>query len=130
MAQRWIPQVARSFPIDPARTESIAGGVQIGEDFQVKRLVWGVGVDLDFLNPKVVRSSLKSTGAAYASAGWAAGGGTDIGLNGAWSITAEYLRVNLGHASHSAATCNGPTSACAAFAGVFLDSGHNGVRAY
>ncbi len=54
-----------------------------------------------------------------------AGVGTEIGLNGAWSLTAEYLHVNLGKGSNAVTTCNGSASECAVFAGIFLDSVHN-----
>ncbi len=46
-------------------------------------------------------------GKNFASTGWAAGGGAEIGLNGAWSITAEYLHVSLGKGSSSTAACAG-----------------------
>ena len=68
-------------------------------------------------------------GRDFANEGWVAGGGAEIGLNGAWSITAEYLRVNLGKGSNSANTCNGPASACLGFSGVSLDSAHGGFTA-
>jgi len=174
------------------------GGVQVGENFQIKRFIWGVGADLDFWSAKNVQESWKYLGAAappgeyrfsgklnpsdfaligarigyagdlllpylrvgalvttgshdgtlvytptgatkptasfsagenFASTGWAAGGGTEIGLNGAWSITAEYLHVNLGGGSRSSAVCGGSTAACAAFAGTSLDSTHNSFSA-
>ena len=172
----------------------IVGGVQIGENFQTKRLVWGVGADLDAWSAKDNNPSLKYAGASpppgtyafsgklspnafaiigsrigyagdlwlpylrvgaivttgshnstlsytpagatkptasfsggqnFKTTGWAAGGGTEIGLNGAWSITAEFLHVNLGKGSNSTTTCSGSASACAAFSGISLDSMHN-----
>lgn len=57
-------------------------------------------------------------GKNFNSTGWAAGGGAEIGLNGAWSISAEYLHVSLGKGSISATTCAGSVGACAGFAGV------------
>src|SRR5258708_37411774 len=42
----------------------IVGGVQIGENFQAKRLVWGVGADLDAWSAKDNKASLKYGGAA------------------------------------------------------------------
>ena len=177
----------------------IVGGVQIGEDFQTKRLVWGVGADLDAWSAKDNNPSLKYAGASppppgtyafsgklsptdfaivgprigyagdlwlpylrvgaiittgsrngtlsytpagttkpaasfsggqnFKNAGWVAGVGTEIGLNGAWSITAEYLHVNLGKGSSSTTACSGSASACAAFSGISLDSMHNGFTA-
>lgn len=176
----------------------IVGGVQIGDNFQIKRLVWGVGADLDAWSAKDNNRSWKYAGAVppagtyafsgklspndfivigprigfagdlwlpylrvgaiittgsrdstlsytptgatkpaasfsggrnFRSSGWAAGGGTEIGLNGAWSITAEYLHVNLGRSPNSTTTCNGSASACAAFSGISLDSIHNNFSA-
>ena len=184
----------RTFSSRYCPSGGIVGGVQIGENFQTKRLVWGVGADLDIWSAKDNHSSLKYTGAApppgsyafsgklrpngfaiigprigyagdlllpylrmgavittgshdstlsytprgitkptasfsggknFTSTGWVAGGGTEIGLNGAWSITVEYLHVNLGRGSNSTATCNAFTSACAAFSGISLNSVHN-----
>jgi outer membrane immunogenic protein len=68
-------------------------------------------------------------GKEFSSTGWAAGGGTEIGLNGAWSITAEFLHVNLGKGSDSATTCSGVAPACAAFSGVTFNSVHSGLTA-
>jgi opacity protein-like surface antigen len=173
----------------------IIGGLQVGENFQIKRLVWGVGADLDFWSSKDTNPTLKFTGPAppagtygfsgkfspkdfaivgarigyagdfllpylraggvittgsqnstlnyipagatqpiasfgggrnFASTGWAAGGGAEIGLNGAWSITAEYLRVSLGKGGNSSTSCAGTAAACAAFAGISLENTHNG----
>ncbi len=70
-----------------------------------------------------------SEGANFASTGWAAGMGTEIGLNGAWSITAEYLHVTLGKGADTASTCSGSPSACAAFSGLSLDTQHGGFSA-
>ncbi len=175
-------------------TGGFVGGVQIGENFQTRRLVWGIGADLDLWSAKNGNQTLKSTGpsppaGAYAfsgkgspsgfaivgprigyagdlllpyltagaivttgsrnatlayipagttkpvasftggqkfgSTGWAAGVGTEIGLNSAWSITAEYLHINLGKGSNAVTTCNGSASECAAFAGISLNSVHN-----
>lgn len=172
----------------------IVGGLQFGENYQTKRLVWGVGADVDFWDAKDTASTLKFTGAAppagtygyagkfspkefailggrigyagdiflpyvragavittgardstvnylptgavspvasfnggknFASTGWAAGGGADIGLNGAWSITAEYLHVSLGKGADSTTTCEGTAAACAAFAGISVESTHH-----
>lgn len=67
-----------------------------------------------------------SGGKSYASSGWVAGGGVEYGLNGAWSITAEYLHMDLGKGSNSTATCAGTASACTAFSGTSLDNTHTG----
>jgi opacity protein-like surface antigen len=176
----------------------MSGGVQIGENFQYKHLLWGIGADLDIwtgashsevvkyagsapppgtyvvsgkLNPSefaiigprigyasrqwlpylrvgalVSLGSRSGTltyipqgttkpaaafdgGANFASIGWAAGGGFEWGLNGPWSISVEYLHMNLGKGSNSATTCTGTASACAAFSGVSFDSTHSGFTA-
>ncbi len=186
--------------IDPATSTftgcssgGLVGGLQFGENFQIKRLVLGIGVDAVFsrakddnstltftgtepppgiytlsgkLSPKefaiiggrigyggnlifpyiragaVVTSSQSSTlaymptgttaptasfggGKNFNSSGWAAGGGVEIGLNGAWSISAEYLHMSLGNGSNSTTSCAGATSACSAFTGVSLENRHN-----
>jgi opacity protein-like surface antigen len=67
-----------------------------------------------------------NAGKNFNATGWAAGAGTEIGLNGAWSITLDYLHANLGKGSNSTTTCSGSAAACAAFAGVSLDSRHGG----
>jgi outer membrane immunogenic protein len=190
--------------IDPATSiftrcssGGLVGGLQFGEDFQIKRLVLGIGADfvisqaksdsatLQFmgaappsgtyslsgkLSPKnfaiisgrigyggkvffpyvragaVVTGSQSSTlayvppgattpvasfdgGKNFNSTGWAAGTGAEIGLNGAWSISAEYLHMSLGKGSSVASTCAGAASACLAFAGVSLDTTHNNFTA-
>lgn len=188
--------------IDPTATTfsscpsgGLVGGLQIGENFQRKRLVWGVGADFDFMSSKDNNPTLNFAGAAapagmygsagrftpkdlailgarigyggdvvlpflragavftlgskstslnytptgataptasfdegknFASAGWVAGGGAEIGLNGAWSITAEYLHMSLGKGANSTTTCAGAAAACAAFAGISLDNTHTG----
>jgi outer membrane immunogenic protein len=65
-----------------------------------------------------------SGGKSFASTGWVAGGGVEYGLNGPWSITAEYLHVDLGKGSNSTATCAGTAAACAAFSGTSFDNLH------
>ena len=150
--------------------------MQIAENFQSKRLVLGIGADLDFWSAKTLNQSLKNAGAVppagtydfsrkqnpngfavigprigyagdtwmpyvkagtilaigshnstlfyaptaatrptasfsagkdFAATGWVAGGGFEVGLNGAWSITAEYLHANLGKGSNSSTICSG-----------------------
>jgi outer membrane immunogenic protein len=176
----------------------LVGGLQFGENFQIKRLVLGIGADLVVseaksesatsqlmgaapppgtyslsgkLSPKdfaiiggrigyggnvffpyvragaVVTTGSQSSTLAYVppattapvasfdggknfnSTGWAAGAGAEVGLNGAWSISAEYLHMSLGKGSSVASTCAGAASACAAFAGVSLDTTHNNFTA-
>jgi outer membrane immunogenic protein len=68
-------------------------------------------------------------GRAFSTVGWAAGGGTEIGLNGPWSITLEYLHVNLGRGSETTAVCSGSAAACATFSGISFDSMHDGFTA-
>jgi outer membrane immunogenic protein len=70
-----------------------------------------------------------SGGKSLASTGWAAGGGFEYGLNGPWSISAEYLHVNLGKGSDSASTCSSTGTACAAFTGISFDSMHGNFTA-
>jgi outer membrane immunogenic protein len=193
------PAIATAFynPSCP-NSGSFAGGIQVGENFQHKHLVLGVGADLDIWSGKNHDMSLSYTGAvpppgtytfsgkstpsgfavigprvgygtrqflsyikagaviadgthnstlsytptggkvptasfsggkSFASTGWAAGGGIEYGLNGPWSISAEYLYVNLGKASDSTSTCSGSAVACAAFTGISFDSTHNDFTA-
>ncbi|MGC1521809.1 MAG: outer membrane beta-barrel protein [Steroidobacteraceae bacterium] len=176
----------------------VIGGAEFGDNFQTKRLVWGIAADIDAWSNKNNGTSLKYAGAVlppgtytysgrlspndfiivgprigyagnlwfpylrvgalitagahdstlsyspagstkttasfsggrdFASTGWVAGGGTEIGLNGAWSITAEFLHVDLGRGATSAGTCSGPAAACAGFLGVSLDSTHGDYTA-
>ena len=180
---------------DCSKSGALVGGVQIGENIQFKRLLLGIGADVDYWSAKDVNQSLKYPGAAppsgtysfsgkqspggfavigprigyagdtwlpylrvgaivtagshnstfyytpagatkpaasfsggkdFSTSGWVAGGGFELGLNGAWSITAEYLHANLGKGSNTAATCNGPVAACAAFSGISFDNNHEG----
>jgi outer membrane immunogenic protein len=175
----------------------LVGGLQFGENFQIARLVLGIGADVVFsrakddnsalnfagtqpppgtyslsgkLSPKdfaiiggrigyagslifpyvragaVVTSSESSTlaytpagttapsasfggGKNFNSSGWAAGAGAEIGLHGAWSISAEYLHMSLGKGSNSTTTCAGAAAACSAFVGVSLENTHNAFTA-
>lgn len=176
----------------------LIGGAEFGENFQTKRLVWGIAADVDAWNTKNSNASLKYAGGAlppgtyaysgklspndliivgprigyagdlwfpylrvgalittgahdstlayspagstkptasfsggrnFAGAGWVAGGGAEIGLNGAWSITAEFLHVSLGKGADSASACNGSAAACAGFSGIALDSTHGDFTA-
>ena len=68
-------------------------------------------------------------GKNFNSTGWAAGAGAEIGLNGAWSISAEYLHMSLGQGSSATTTCAGAAGACSPFAGVSLDTARNGFTA-
>jgi outer membrane immunogenic protein len=176
----------------------LIGGAEIGDNFQSKRLVWGIAADVDAWSTRDSNPSLKYAGAVpppgtyaysgklspndfivvgprigyagdlwlpylrvgaliaagsrdstlsysaagstkptasfseardFASTGWVAGGGAEIGLNGAWSITAEYLHVNLGKGSNPPSTCNGSGPGCAVFSGISLDSTHGDFTA-
>jgi outer membrane immunogenic protein len=176
----------------------VIGGAEFGDNFQTKRLVWGVAADVDVWSTQDSNPSLKYAGAVlppgtyafsgklspndfivvgpriayagdlwlpylrvgaliaagsrdstlsyspagstkatasfseakdFASTGWVAGGGAEIGLNGAWSITAEYLHVNLGKGSNPAGICNGSAAACSGFSGISLDSTHGDFTA-
>jgi outer membrane immunogenic protein len=177
---------------------SFIGGIQVGENFQYKHLVLGLGADLEswrgknhgvavnytaavpppgtytfsgkstpngiaVIGPRVGYGSLQflsyltggavitdgshnstlsytptgekiptasySGGKSFASTGWAAGGGIEYGFNGPWSISAEYLYMNLGKGSDSTAACSGAAAACAAFSGISFDSVHNSFTA-
>jgi opacity protein-like surface antigen len=77
----------------------------------------------------VVPVSSFSGGKDFTSTGWAAGGGAEWGLNGAWSIKLEFLHANLGNGSNSVTQCTGSAVACAAFSGISLDSTHNSFTA-
>jgi opacity protein-like surface antigen len=68
-------------------------------------------------------------GRNFSTAGWVAGGGTEIGLNGAWSISLEFLHAKLGKGSDVAATCGGSASACALLGGLSFDNEHDGFSA-
>jgi outer membrane immunogenic protein len=68
-------------------------------------------------------------GKNFNSTGWAAGAGAEMGLNGAWSISAEYLHISLGKGSSSTATCAGAATACSPFASVSLEATHNAFTA-
>jgi opacity protein-like surface antigen len=183
---------------DCSNGSALIGGVRMGENFQYKRLVLGVGADLDYWGAEEFNQSLKYSGAVpppgtyvyssrqspsgfaviaprigyagdtwlpylevgaiiaagshgsalfytppgakeptasfnggkgFSSPGWVAGGGFELGLNGAWSITAEYLHAKFAKESNSTGTCNGSGLTCAAFAGVSLDDIHEGLSA-
>lgn len=68
-------------------------------------------------------------GRNFAAAGWVAGGGAEWGLNGPWSISAEYLHMRLGRGGDSVASCTGSPSACAVFSGLSFESSHTGFNA-
>jgi opacity protein-like surface antigen len=193
------PPIASTFNFgNCSKSGALVGGVQIGENFQTKRLVWGIDADLDYWSAKTLSQSLKNTGAVppagtydfsgkqspsgfavigprigyagdtwmpyvkagtilaigshsstlfytptaatrptasfsgdkdFGTTGWVAGGGFELGLNGAWSITAEYLHANLGKGSNSTTNCSGKVSACAAFSGISFDNAHAGFSA-
>jgi opacity protein-like surface antigen len=176
----------------------LIGGAEFGDNFQIKRLVWGIAADVDAWSAQDGNLSLKyaggvfppgtyayseklspndfivvgprigyagdlwlpylrvgaliaagsrdstlsyspagstkptasfSGGKDFGSTGWVAGGGAEIGLNGAWSITVEYLHVNLGKGSDPTSTCNGSAAACSGFSGISLDSTHGDFTA-
>jgi outer membrane immunogenic protein len=68
-------------------------------------------------------------GSNYQTAGWAAGGGIEVGLRGAFSLSAEFLHADLGKGSSNAATCNGTAAACAQVSGLELVSSHDNFTA-
>jgi outer membrane immunogenic protein len=69
------------------------------------------------------------TGKGYSSLGWVAGAGAEVGLTGAWSLSAEYLHVDLGKASSSTAACGGTAANCAALSGITFTDAHDPSRA-
>jgi len=78
---------------------------------------------LSFIPAGEVKSTASfSGGRNFSTIGWAAGGGAEYGLNGPWSLTAEYLHVNLGKGSDVTAACDGSAAACAPFSGISFDS--------
>jgi outer membrane immunogenic protein len=179
-------------------SSGVVGGIQIGENFQIKRLIVGVGADVVVSGAKQSSSVLIFTGATpppgtysfsgklsprdfaiigprigyagdlllpylkggvviaagaqnstlnytptgttkpiaafsggknFNSVGWAAGGGTEIGLNGSWSISLEYLHMSLGRRADDTASCAGAAGACAAFTDISLESTHKSFTA-
>jgi outer membrane immunogenic protein len=66
---------------------------------------------------------------SFASTGWVAGGGVEIGLHGPWSLSAEYLHASLGKGSSSTAGCAGSAANCAAFANASLQNSHGSFEA-
>jgi outer membrane immunogenic protein len=48
-------------------------------------------------------------------AGWAFGGGIEVGIQGPWTVKAEYLRVDLGSASVTSANLSAPVAGGPAF---------------
>jgi opacity protein-like surface antigen len=68
-------------------------------------------------------------GSNFSTVGWVSGAGVELGLNGAWSISAEFLHTNIAKGSAATTNCAGSASICAAFSGIYFDSGHDGYRA-
>ena len=102
-ARRWVPYIAAGSPCDSTLSYSAAGIDQAYRLLQRGRRI-------------------------FASTGWVAGGGAEIGLNGAaWSITAEYLHVNLGKGSNPPSTCNGSGPGCAVFSGISTSTVHTAI---
>ena len=70
----------------------------------------------------------KSTGSfgggkTFSSPGWVAGAGAEVGLIGAWSLSAEFLHASFGKASSTVGSCAGTAANCAPFSGVsFADA--------
>jgi len=187
-----------AFAYQSCAGDGFAGGVQVGEDFQFRRLVLGIGAELGAMSDRNGNSSFKfqgtlpppgtyaisgkigpsdfalvdarigyggtlvlpyvtvgglvttgarnstldyvpegaskatlsySGGRSAAAAGWVAGGGIEIGMNGPWSIRVDYLHLNLGAGSHSAAVCGGSVSLCATLSNVSLETRTNGYTA-
>jgi opacity protein-like surface antigen len=68
-------------------------------------------------------------GKDLSTAGWAAGGGFELGFKGPWSLSAEYLHASLGKGSNSASGCSGTAANCAPFAGATFTTSHQGFTA-
>jgi len=68
------------------------------------------------------------TGKGYSSVGWVAGAGAEWGLKGAWSMSAEYLHVNLGKATGSTAACGGTAANCATLSGIAFTDARDASR--
>jgi opacity protein-like surface antigen len=202
----WAPTGAKT---DPSAANPLArqtcsngghfvGGVQLGENFQYKHLMWGLDLDLDAASSNNPAQPVKYTGDAtpagtytfsgrqtpngfaivtprigyggdlwqpylragaliaggahnsvlaftpagatkptvtfdgarnFSSVGWVAGGGTEIGLNGPWSISLEYLHASLGRGSGVTAPCSGAAAACSAFSGILAANNHGAFTA-
>lgn len=75
------------------------------------------------------RASFSGT-KSFSSAGWVAGAGIELGLNGAWTVRAEYLRASLGGASSALSGCSGAAAACAPLAGLSLENDHGSDTAH
>jgi opacity protein-like surface antigen len=185
--------------LDCSNGGALVAGVNLGENFQFGRLVWGVGGDLDYSRANALTQSLKYSsavppprgaysfsnksspggfaviaprigyggdtwlpyltagaiiaigshdstlfysptggtkpsasfdgGSNFSAVGWVSGAGVELGLNGAWAISAEYLHANFGKGSASTTNCVGSASSCAAFSGINFDTDHDGYRA-
>lgn len=178
---------------------AFSGGLEVGDEVQIKRLVVGLEAELDYWGKKRIEQSLKAAGPAppaggysfsteqdpsgflliaprvgfaagpflpylkagalvpfggrdsalfytpegaasprasfsgvqsFSSAGWAAGAGVELGLNGALTVRAEYLRASLGGASSSLSGCRGTAAACAPLAGLSLESDRGSYGAH
>ncbi len=85
---------------------------------------------VNFVPEGATKTTASFNGAkSFASTGWVAGGGVEIGLHGSWSIGAEYLHASLGRGSTSTAGCAGSAANCAAFANASLQNGHGSFEA-
>jgi opacity protein-like surface antigen len=81
---------------------------------------------LSFTPAGAAKPSVSFTGDKnFSTTGWAAGAGAEIGLNGPWSITVEFLHADLGKRSDATAVCSGSAAACAAFSGIVFDNMHD-----
>lgn len=74
-------------------------------------------------------SALFDGGRNFAAAGWVAGGGAEWGLNGPWSISAEYFHLSFGRGGNAVAPCTGTASACAVLSNLSFESSHTGFSA-
>ncbi len=68
-------------------------------------------------------------GRNFAAAGWVAGAGADWGMNGPWSISAQYIHMSLGRRGDAVAPCTGSAAVCALFTGLSFESSHTNFNA-
>jgi outer membrane immunogenic protein len=82
----------------------VTGGLAVGE-------VKG-NFNFNDTNGATESGSLSST-----KAGWTFGGGIEVGVQGPWTLRAEYLRVDLGSASVTSANLSAPVAGGPSFPG-------------
>lgn len=90
----------------------------------------GVHDSAFYYTPTGSHTTVKFNGGKdLSSLGWVAGAGFELGLNGPWSVSAEYLHASLGKGSDSSSGCSGAAANCASFAGATFATTHQGFTA-